>query len=95
MSSPVQISTGDGTVFVGSTITLEVISANSSLAGFCSEVLRESGETDPVQDFRFRSYIQTTLTPEVRLFGWVHSGLDPLLDAWHRHQVVLNLLDSA
>jgi signal transduction histidine kinase len=78
MSSPVQISTGKGTVLVGSTITLSVISDNPDLIAICRGVLRELGETDAPLDFEIRSDAETIPNSEVCLLDWGHCRFAPL-----------------
>jgi signal transduction histidine kinase len=70
MVSSVQVATGEGTVLVGSTITLSVISNNPDLIALCRDVLRELGENDAPLDFEIRSDTETIPNSEVCLLDW-------------------------
>jgi signal transduction histidine kinase len=78
MSTPVQISTGEGTVLVGSTITLSVISHNPDLIALCRAVLRELGETDALRNVEIGSDVDTIPNSEVCLLDWEHYRFAPL-----------------
>lgn len=77
MVSPVQISTGEGTVFVGSTITLSVISDNPDVISLSREVLREFGLSEAPLEFGLGSDAETIPNSEVCLLDWEHYQLAP------------------
>jgi signal transduction histidine kinase len=78
MVSPVQISTGEGTVFVGSTITLSVISGNPDVISLSREVLREFGQSEAPLEFDLGSDVEIVPNSEVCLLDWEHCQFAPL-----------------